>query len=111
MFKLLSAIDKNVLSGIGSANLLRYLSTNTKNNGLVVVDDKTHNGITRIIMSNEIQRNSLGIEMINELNNSVRSVDLDKCRVLVISSSNSKVYSSGIINSHSKKTSVFVIYN
>lgn len=46
-------------------------------------------------MSNQKQRNSLGLEMIRNLQECVNQVDLTKCRVLVLSSSCSKVFSSG----------------
>ena len=51
--------------------------------------------ITKILMNNEKQRNSLGLNMIRELQRAVDTIDLNKCRVLVIGSTSHKVFSSG----------------
>lgn len=49
----------------------------------------------RVIMTNEKQRNSLGLDMIRSLQAAVDTINFDQCRVLVISSNNPKVFSAG----------------
>lgn len=49
----------------------------------------------RITMSNEKQRNSLGLDMIRSLQSSLNTIDFQQCRVLVISSSQPKIFSAG----------------
>jgi hypothetical protein len=67
-------------------------------NGYVKIDDNYENCFLRkVTMINEKQRNSLGIEMIRHLQSSIDSINLDKCRVLVLSSISPKVFSSGKI--------------
>lgn len=75
----------------------RSLSTSASRAALVRVEDANENEkfICRVIMANEKQRNSLGLDMIRSLRKSIQSVDLNQCRVLVISSSSHKVFSSG----------------
>ena len=62
----------------------------------VEVDDDVTNSLRRVYLNNERQRNSLGIEMIRSLQSSIDSLDLNKCRTLVISSKSNKIFSSGI---------------
>lgn len=77
---------------------LRYASTATKSisDEYIKVDDNFENNfIRKITMINEKQRNSLGIDMIRSLQKGIDSIDLDKCRVLVLNSSSPKVFSAG----------------
>lgn len=46
-------------------------------------------------MSNQKQRNSLGIEMIEDLQKAINEIDYEKIRVLAISSSDPAIFSSG----------------
>ncbi len=63
---------------------------------LVTIQVKEKNEyLTRILMNNEKQRNSLGLNMIRELQNAIDTLDLNKCRVLVIGSTSRKIFSSG----------------
>ena len=71
----------------------RALSTNSSS--LVKIEDNHDLNLRRILMVNEKQRNSLGIDMIRDLQKSINSTDLEKFRVLVIASSNKTVFSSG----------------
>lgn len=71
----------------------RALSTNSSS--LVKIEDNHELNLRRILMVNEKQRNSLGIELIRDLQKCINSTDLEKCRVLVIASSNKTVFSSG----------------
>lgn len=88
--------NKKKLYSFFDANF-KLLSTKQNNgDGLVRIDDNYENKfIRKIVMENEKQRNSLGLDMIRSLQNAVNTIDLEKCRVLVISSSSLKVFSSG----------------
>ena len=75
---------------------LKYISTSSAKFNLIKINDNYENKyVTKIIMDNQKQRNSLGIEMIRELQISISKIDFSKCRVLVISSSCPKVFSAG----------------
>lgn len=75
-----------------------YSSTSSFSNKkeLVLIDDNYENNfMRRILMNNEKQRNALSLEMIRELSQAVDSTDLNKCRVLVLGSTSSTIFSSG----------------
>lgn len=75
---------------------LRHASTKSFSDEYIKVDDNFENSFVRkITMINEKQRNSLGIDMIRSLQKGIDSIDLDKCRVLVLNSSSPKVFSAG----------------
>lgn len=70
--------------------MLQYARNNSS---FVQIEDE--HVFRRVTMCNEKQRNALGLEMIRSLQSSVDSIDFEKCRVLVISSSNAKIFSAG----------------
>lgn len=89
---MLQIIKKQFTSSLNS----KFFSTCSAKLNLVKIDDNYENKyVTKIIMDNQKQRNSLGIDMIRALKLSINSIDLSKCRVLVISSSCPKVFSAG----------------
>lgn len=63
-------------------------------NDLVRIDD-TNNSFRKLIMIKENQRNSLGLKMIQTLQKGIDTINLEKCRALVISSSSKNIFSSG----------------
>ena len=63
---------------------------------MVKVETSTEHGfLTRVLMNNEKQRNSLGLDMIRDLQHAIDELDLNACRVLVIGSTSPKIFSSG----------------
>ena len=86
-------------------NLKKYFSTkcgvayqndNNFKNFIEMKDTTTKNGLVRrIIMINDKQRNTLCLEAIKYLQNSIKSIDPDKYRVIVLSAGKRHVYSSG----------------
>jgi hypothetical protein len=86
-------------------NLRKYFSTkssvyskiddNSKN--FIEIKDKTINNglIRRIVMINDKQRNTLSLEAIKYLQNSIKSIDTDKYRIIILSAGKRHVYSSG----------------
>ena len=73
--------------------LIKPIVTNVKYNSTFVSDEP--NVYRRIVMCNEKQRNSLGLDMIRSIRSGVDSIDFDKCRVLIISSNQQKIFSAG----------------
>lgn len=79
-------------------NNLKHLSAKFSENhydykNIVKIQDD--NSFRKLIMINEKHRNSLSLDMIRALQYGIDSINFDKCRVLVISSSSNKVFSSG----------------
>ncbi len=75
-----------------SAFLISTLGSRS-NSSYVEISDSTV--FPRITMCNEKQRNALGIDMIRSLQSAVDSIDLNQCRVLILSSSQEKIFSAG----------------
>ena len=91
---MLKILNKNSSLIIGRL----YSSTSSFSNKkeLVLIDDNYENNcMRRILMNNEKQRNALSLEMIRELSQAIDSTDLNKCRVLVLGSTSSTIFSSG----------------
>jgi enoyl-CoA hydratase/carnithine racemase len=74
----------------------RSYSSVVNSKELVLIDDNYENNfMRRILMNNQKQRNALSLDMIHELSQAIDSTDLKKCRVLVLGSTSSTIFSSG----------------
>ncbi|CAF0874671.1 unnamed protein product [Brachionus calyciflorus] len=83
---------------LGISNFYLNLSrrfVSTGRNLVKIEQNEESKFMTRILMNNEKKRNSLGIDMIRQLQQAIDEIDLEKCRVLVIGSSCLKVFSAG----------------
>ncbi|RNA21170.1 enoyl- hydratase domain-containing mitochondrial [Brachionus plicatilis] len=89
---MLQIMKKNVITNLASK---AFSTVPTKSNLVKINDNFENKFLTKIIMDNQKQRNSLGIDMIRALRESIKQIDLSKCRVLVIGSSCPKVFSAG----------------
>lgn len=72
-------------------------SINYSSNQYVEIKDKNLNGLVRrIIMINDKQRNTLSLDAIKHIKNAVKSTDINKYRVIIISADKRSVFSSGL---------------
>jgi enoyl-CoA hydratase/carnithine racemase len=91
MFKIFKKSSKII-----SYRLYSTTGASNFNKELVLIDDNYENNfMRRILMNNEKQRNALSLNMIRELAKAIDSTDLNKCRVLVLGSTSSTIFSSG----------------
>lgn len=64
-----------------------------RNSNFVKISDEAIQ--RRVTMCNDKTRNSLGLEMIRNLQSAVDTIDFEKTRVLVLSSNHARIFSAG----------------